>query len=75
MTDTLASVAAELGAVDPEIIRMARTDLVPRQAIEALRRTYPRAFAPAFDARTASREEYQQRKDELLHPYWTGRRA
>ncbi len=65
MAATLIKAAAAAGAIDPDIVKAARTDIPPAEAIEELRRQFPAAFRPVFDARTASKAEVDARWREM----------
>ena len=65
MADTLIEAAAAAGAISPDIVKVARTDIPPAAAIEELRRQFPDAFKPVFNARTATQAEVDARWREM----------
>lgn len=56
MTETLSDAGRAAGLTDPDLLKLARTDIVPAEAIKVLRERFPKAF-PQFNARTASKAE------------------
>ena len=55
--DTLSEAATAAGLIDPDLLKLARTDVAPQWAIEDLKRQFPGAFKLPFDARTATQAE------------------
>ena len=66
MTETLIEALRSAGAKSTELHKIARTDVPADQAVAELRRTYPGAFAPAVNVRTATPAEYAALKKDAI---------
>ena len=66
MADTLIELFKAAGAKSPDLWKIARTDIPPKEALAELQRSYPNAFAPAIDARKLSGKDYEKYKNEML---------
>ena len=53
----LQDAARTAGLRDADLLKIAKPDLAPADAVADLQRRFPGAFEPTFDARTASKEE------------------
>ena len=54
---TLHDAGQAAGLRDADLLKIAKPDLAPADAVADLQRRFPGAFEPTFDARTASKEE------------------
>ncbi|BCK76494.1 phage-related baseplate assembly protein [Acetobacter aceti NRIC 0242] len=62
---TLEQLATQAGLKDTALLKCARTDLPPVGQIADLKQRYPAAFLAPFDARTATKAEYEARLREM----------
>ena len=59
MTDTLSEAATAAGLLDPDLLKLARTDVPPREAMAELQGKFPGAFKPQKQARVMSPAEFK----------------
>ena len=68
---TLTEAGKAAGLRDDDLLKIAKTNLAPAEAIADLQRRFPDAFEPTFDARTASREDYAREKARVTGRWHT----
>ncbi|NHN85883.1 hypothetical protein GOB93_14705 [Acetobacter musti] len=62
---TLEDTARSAGLKDMSLLECVRKDLPPAGQVADLKSRYPQAFAPAFDARTASKADVEARLKQM----------
>ena len=62
---TLEQLAAQAGLKDTNPLQCVRTDLPPVGQIADLKQRDPAAFPAPFDARTATKADYEARRKEM----------
>ena len=66
MTENLIEIAREFQLIDPDLLKLARTDIEPRQAVQDLKQRYPSAFKQQIDVRGMSKAEYAAHRAQFL---------
>ncbi|MBV1837178.1 hypothetical protein [Acetobacter estunensis] len=62
---TLEETARSAGLKDLSLLKIARTDLSVAGQVADLKQRYPQAFAPAFNARTATKADFEARLKQM----------
>ena len=65
MPDTLSEAANAAGLLDPDLLKLARTDVPPREAMAELQGKFPDAFKPQKHARDMTPAEFKAGMREI----------